>query len=141
MNYAKRLVRGMRHGEKGFTLIELLVVIAILGVIAAVVLLNVGGFMGSGAKESANTETHQVQTAAIAYMVDNSMTSYSAIFTIGPDANTTGDAVEAAFLMGGPLQAIYTISTTGEITEASTVTGSKWGSLEWSKTAGWHEPS
>ncbi len=36
----------MHRGEKGFTLIELLVVIAILGIIAAVVVLNITGFFG-----------------------------------------------------------------------------------------------
>ena len=39
----------MRHSisQRGFTLIELLVIIAIVGVIVAVVALNVGGFFGS----------------------------------------------------------------------------------------------
>lgn len=139
MNYTKRLVKGMRHGEKGFTLIEVLVVIAILGVIAAVVLLNVGGFMGSGAVESANTEAHQVQTASIAYLVDNSMTSYSAAFTIGPGSDSTGDAVEGAYLMGGPLQADYSIDTDGAITAATAKSDGKWRDLTWSVAEGWHE--
>jgi len=142
MNYTKRLLRGMRRGEKGMTLIELLVVIAILGIIAAIVLLNVGDFMGSGAKEGANTEAHQVQTASIAYLVANSMTSYNSTFTIGPSADGgTGDAVEAAYLMGGPLQATYTIDTDGAIILPVTATpGGKWGTLEWSAAEGWHEP-
>ena len=55
----------IHRGEKGFTLIELLVVIAILGVIAAVVALNVGSFFGRGTVQAANTELHQVQTAVI----------------------------------------------------------------------------
>jgi len=128
----------MRHGEKGFTLIELLVVIAILGIIAAVVLLNVGGFMGSGAVESANTETHQVQTATIAYMVDNSMTSMTAS-TIGPTCTGIGGDIKTAFLMGGPLQATYTIDLTGAITAAEPITDSKWGTLSWDSTKGWYQ--
>jgi type IV pilus assembly protein PilA len=141
MNYTKRLLSGMRHGEKGMTLIELLVVIAILGIIAAIVLLNVGDFMGSGAKEGANTEAHQVQTASIAYLVANSMTSYATTLEIGPNTDTVGsgvgDLVEAAYLMGGPLQATYTIATDGAITSAVAVSGGKWGTLAWTSGGGW----
>jgi len=139
MNYTRRLVRGMRHGEKGFTLIELLVVIAILGVIAAVVLLNVGGFMGSGAKESANTEAHQVQTGAIAYMVYHSTTALASGTVVGPNAGGDGQDIIDAFLLGGPLQADYTINTKGEITDATADADGKWKDLTWSAAAGWHE--
>ncbi len=83
-----------RYGEKGFTLIELLVVIAILGAIAAVVVLNVGQFMGRGHDEAACTELHNVQTAAIAYMVDNNNTPPASTAVLVPSLllNTpTGD--------------------------------------------------
>ena len=52
----KRFMKSFRYGEKGFTLIELLVVVAILGILAAVVIPNVGKFFGAGAVEAANTE-------------------------------------------------------------------------------------
>jgi type IV pilus assembly protein PilA len=68
-----------KYGNKGFTLIELLVVIAILGTLAAVVVLNVTKFIGSGRTESQATERHNVQTAVVAYMYDNpTVTSFPA---------------------------------------------------------------
>jgi type IV pilus assembly protein PilA len=67
----RRILRGVRHGQRGFTLIELLIVVAILGVLAAVIIPNVGSFMGSARVNAANTELQNIRTAAIAYMADN----------------------------------------------------------------------
>ena len=57
--------------EKGFTLIEILVVVAILGIIAAVVILNVFGFVGKGECEAYCTEKHNIQTAAAAHLSEH----------------------------------------------------------------------
>jgi type IV pilus assembly protein PilA len=64
-----------KRGEKGFTLIELLIVVAILGVLAAVVIPNVGRFIGRGETESAETELANVQAAVVAMMVDNGLST------------------------------------------------------------------
>ena len=61
------------RGEKGFTLIELLIVVAILGVLAAVVIPNVGRFIGRGETEAADTEFSNIQTAVISMMTDNGL--------------------------------------------------------------------
>ncbi|MFC2005259.1 type II secretion system protein [Chloroflexota bacterium] len=63
------------RGEKGFTLIELLIVVAILGVLAAVVIPNVGRFIGRGETEAAETELANIQSAVVAMMVDQSISS------------------------------------------------------------------
>ncbi len=66
-------MRMPRRGEKGFTLIELLIVVAILGVLAAVVIPNVGRFIGRGKSEAKDTEFANIQSAVTAMMVDREL--------------------------------------------------------------------
>ncbi len=62
-----------KRGEKGFTLIELLIVVAILGVLAAVVIPNVGRFIGRGESEARDAELSNIQSAVTAMMTDNEL--------------------------------------------------------------------
>ena len=64
-----------KRGEKGFTLIELLIVVAILGVLAAVVIPNVGRFIGRGEEEAGETEFANIQSAVVAMMTDNGLST------------------------------------------------------------------
>lgn len=131
----KGLMTRVKRSDGGFTLIELLVVVAILGIIAAVVVLNIGSFIGSGAEQAANTEAHQVQTAVIAYMTANSDTSYA-----GPDVGPGETTGPVEYLLNpGTLQAVYTIATDGSIAsgDATAVSNSKWGDLTYTPGTGW----
>ena len=68
-------MRMLKRGEKGFTLIELLIVVAILGVLAAVIIPNVGQFIGAGESEARQTEFQTIQTAVHQMMIDNEIES------------------------------------------------------------------
>jgi type IV pilus assembly protein PilA len=96
----------LKYGEKGFTLIELLVVISILGVLAAVVILNVTKYIGSGKNEAAATELANVQTAVSAYMYDHT-------------GSVPGDtSVLSPYFLGTP-HGTYSIDATGKVTLSS----------------------
>lgn len=140
----KRFTSLKRTGEKGFTLIELLVVVAILGILAAVVIPNVGKFMGKGTVEAANTEAHNVQTAVLAAM---SQVSVSALTpgTVGPghqssltSNTTTPITLTPEDYFTGNLQATYNIGADGSIIGATAQAGGKWNGLTWSaNTSQW----
>ena len=80
-----------KRGQKGFTLIELLIVVAILGVLAAVVIPNVGRFIGAGEEEASDTEFANVQTAVIAMMVDNQLSELPTGYVDGTVIVATSD--------------------------------------------------
>ena len=122
----RKLISRIHGGQKGFTLIELLVVIAILGVIAAIVALNVGTFFGRGTLQAANTELHQVQTAIISLMADGetgtitlpggaNMTWWPGGSDLAPTATRGEDTYSASDYVYGPFRASYLIDSGGNI--------------------------
>lgn len=133
----KRFLKSFGYGQKGFTLVELLVVVGILGILAAVILPNVGKFIGTGTIEAANTEAHNVQTAVIAYMVDENHPDWNG--TVG-SGNYTSPAPEDFLVTPGRLQATYTI-VDGEIASASPLPEGKWKDLTYTPATGWATPA
>ncbi len=79
MKIAKRFTRSFHYGQKGFTLVELLIVIAILGILAAVAIPNLVSFIGTGDDAAEATELDVVQTAMIAVLAANNITSVVAV--------------------------------------------------------------
>ncbi|MFC1965836.1 type II secretion system protein [Chloroflexota bacterium] len=82
------VVKLAKRGEFGFSMIELLIVVAILGALAAVAMVAVSRFTGSGEPEAAATELKNVQSAVTAMMVDNLLSSLPN--PVG-EANATND--------------------------------------------------
>jgi len=113
------------RGEKGFTLIELLIVVAILGVLAAIVIPNVGRFIGRGKSEAAATELSNIQSAVTSMMTDQNISqlpsgNYSTTvaqydMSQFPDTNANGAHL---FHFGGNVTVNYvaTQNTTGSYT-------------------------
>jgi prepilin-type N-terminal cleavage/methylation domain-containing protein len=57
--------------EDGFTLIELLIVIVVLGILAAVVLLALGGVTGQSAQAACKSDASSLNTAMAAFSANN----------------------------------------------------------------------
>ncbi len=96
----KKLAKSFHKGQKGLTLIELLIVVAILGIIAAVVIPNLSGFMITGRISAANTELENVKTASLAYYAEEE------------EWPGTSDGDLEDNFMAGELDATYTFCTT-----------------------------
>ena len=146
MKRIRTFIKKYRYGEKGFKLVELLVVVAIIGVLAAVVVPNVGKFMGKGALEAANTEAHMVTTSVMAAMADTNTSKLTDAGTVGPlhasSVTSAGTGTPALLIQNyftGNLEATYTLGTDGHIVSATPEAAGKWKDLTYTEYVGWAE--
>jgi type IV pilus assembly protein PilA len=92
----------------GFTLVELLVVISVLGVLAAVVILNVTRFVNAGVPVAYEVERKQVHNAAGLYLLEGNQIASAT--TVGP-----GNMGIVAPWLTGNLKYSWTINTDGSV--------------------------
>jgi prepilin-type N-terminal cleavage/methylation domain-containing protein len=67
-------MNNLKRGQKGFTLIEIIIVLVIIGIMAAVIVPRMGGFLGRGQSTAFTSETSTLQLASDAYYSDSSVT-------------------------------------------------------------------
>jgi len=117
----KKLLRKSHRGNKGFTLIELLIVIGIIGVLAAVVLPNVSGLVGSGETEGAKAEWVTVQTAMDTMMAKEGLTAVAVTGATNNMASfPTGKPLYPNYLRTQTSKGTYSCDGTGLVAQAST---------------------
>ena len=124
----KKLVSRIPGGQKGFTLIEMIVVVGIIAVLAAVIIPNIGKFIGSGETGAKNAESVSVQLAmnammadkAVVLVVDHSAATSSSIneWAAEPkeDANDKGTVPLATYLQKDTTVYFYCWEANGQLT-------------------------
>ncbi len=125
----KKLASRITGGQKGFTLIEMIVVVGIIAVLAAVIIPNIGKFIGSGEQGAKDAEFESVQTAmnamlagtAVVLVVDHSAATSSSIndWAAEPkeDANDKGTVPLDTYLQQGTTVYFYCWDNKGQLTD------------------------
>jgi type IV pilus assembly protein PilA len=122
----KKFINRVARGQKGFTLIEMIVVVGIIAVLAAVIVPNIGRFIGSGEEGAKAAEWEAVQTAMNAMMADTAVTLITPVdltdtavsnWAAAPveDATDPGAEFLAAYLQEASTTYAYCFTSDGQI--------------------------
>ena len=101
----QRSLEKKRSGQGGFTLVELLIVIVILGILAAIVVLAIGGLQGTAKNANCNAGTKTIESAEDAYFAQHN--AYGT-----QDDLWSGGATATKLLKSDP-NGTFVVTTTG----------------------------